>query len=537
MHIPWGDRIGTADFGPEALIDTDAILLRWFDQWLKDSGTFEGEPQVCHFVLGENRWREAETFPTEAEYTLYLHSEGKANSRKGNGTLSTASPGRANLATSLCTILKCPSSRPAGRPPQAAHSIKPCWKWETTCWFIRRSRSKNRCGFSAFRALFFIALLRARLRTSPQSLCASSPNGAAEFICIGVARSSRLFAKGSYAADKVHRWDFSLEPTSCRFARGDRIRLEIASSAFPLYRPESRERRAPLPGDFVGLAAIDAICVPRTRLSCPLCICPRPRRRNERRREVPGIEIAGVSKRYGNAHAVLESIDLVVGKQEFISLIGPSGCGKSTILKLIAGLSVPTSGAIRVDGMTPQNARETISFVFQDATLLPWRTVKQNVGLGLELRARGETTGGKKRLPHLLELVGLKHVAKSYPRELSGGMRMRVSIARALATNPRLMLLDEPFAALDEMSRDRLNEEILRLRAEQNWTAVFVTHSVAEAVFLSDRIMVLAPNPGRIHAEFRVDFRRQRTSAIRNSEEFNAIVARVSQTLRETLRQ
>jgi len=251
---------------------------------------------------------------------------------------------------------------------------------------------------------------------------------------------------------------------------------------------------------------------------------------------VPGIEIAGVSKRYGSANAVLESIDLVVAKQEFISLIGPSGCGKSTILKLIAGLAVPTSGAIRVDGMTPQNARETISFVFQDATLLPWRTVKQNIGLGLELQhvanARRE-----KEIAALLKLVGLQNVVTSYPRELSGGMRMRVSIARALATSPRLMLLDEPFAALDEMARDRLNEEILRLRAEQNWTAVFVTHSVAEAVFLSDRIVVLAPNPGRIHAEFRVELPAGRTSAIRNSEEFNAIVARVSQSLRETLRQ
>jgi len=251
---------------------------------------------------------------------------------------------------------------------------------------------------------------------------------------------------------------------------------------------------------------------------------------------VPEIEIAGVTKQYGNARAVLESIDLVVAKQEFISLIGPSGCGKSTILKLIAGLAVPTSGKICVDGMTPQNARETISFVFQDATLLPWRTVKQNIGLGLELE-RAPHDRREKEIAALLELVALKNVAGSYPRELSGGMKMRVSIARALATNPRLMLLDEPFAALDEMSRDRLNEEILRLRAEQNWTAVFVTHSVSEAVFLSDRIVVLAPNPGRIHAEFRVELPAPRTSAIRNSQEFDAIVARVSHTLRETLRQ
>jgi NitT/TauT family transport system ATP-binding protein len=251
---------------------------------------------------------------------------------------------------------------------------------------------------------------------------------------------------------------------------------------------------------------------------------------------VPEIEIAGVTKQYGNTHAVLESIDLVVAKQEFVSLIGPSGCGKSTILKLIAGLIVPTRGSIRVDGMTPENARETISFVFQDATLLPWRTVEHNIGLGLELE-RVSKDRREKEIAALLELVGLKKVAKAYPRELSGGMKMRVSIARALATNPKVMLLDEPFAALDEMSRDRLNEEILRLRAEQNWTAVFVTHSVSEAVFLSDRIVVLAPNPGRIHAEFRVNLPAARTSALRSSPEFDAIVTRISHILRETLLQ
>ena len=250
---------------------------------------------------------------------------------------------------------------------------------------------------------------------------------------------------------------------------------------------------------------------------------------------VPEIVIERVTKQYGNAHAVLESIDLVVAKQEFISIIGPSGCGKSTILKLIAGLAVPTSGTIQVDGMTPQNARETISFVFQDATLLPWRTVKQNIGLGLELE-RVPSDRWEKEIAALLDLVGLTKVAKSYPRELSGGMRMRVSIARALATNPRLMLLDEPFAALDEMSRDRLNEEILRLRSEQNWTAVFVTHSVSEAVFLSDRIVVLAPNPGRIHAEFRVELPEPRTSALRSTPEFDAVASRVAHSLRETLR-
>jgi NitT/TauT family transport system ATP-binding protein len=252
--------------------------------------------------------------------------------------------------------------------------------------------------------------------------------------------------------------------------------------------------------------------------------------------DVPEIEIVGVTKRYGEARAVLDSINVIIEKQEFVSIIGPSGCGKSTVLKLIAGLSSPSSGTIRVDGMTPLNARETVSFVFQDATLLPWRTVNENIGLGMELE-RVPKDRREKEIATLLELVGLKPVSSSYPRELSGGMKMRVSIARALATHPRVMLLDEPFAALDEMTRDRLNEEILRLRAEQRWTAVFVTHSVPEAVFLSDRILVLAPNPGRVHAEFRVDLPTPRTSAIRNSKEFDALASKVAHTLRETISQ
>jgi NitT/TauT family transport system ATP-binding protein len=186
--------------------------------------------------------------------------------------------------------------------------------------------------------------------------------------------------------------------------------------------------------------------------------------------------------------------------------------------------------------MTPLNARETVSFVFQDATLLPWRTVKENIALGMELE-RVPKDRREKEIAILLELVGLKPVSDAYPRELSGGMKMRVSIARALATHPRVMLLDEPFAALDEMTRDRLNEEILRLRVEQRWTAVFVTHSVPEAVFLSDRILVLAPNPGRVHAEFRVDLPMPRTPAVRRSKEFDALASKVAHTLRETIPQ
>jgi NitT/TauT family transport system ATP-binding protein len=248
---------------------------------------------------------------------------------------------------------------------------------------------------------------------------------------------------------------------------------------------------------------------------------------------VPEVKLAGVSKSYGG-RLVLDAMDLCVAKGDFVTLIGPSGCGKSTVLKLISGLTAASAGTIQVDGMLPRNARQTISYIFQDATLLPWRTVRQNVGLGLELegvtaRKREQKTAA------LLDLVGLSHVAKSYPRELSGGMKMRVSIARALATSPRLLLMDEPFAALDEMARDRLNEELLRLRDEQKWTAVFVTHSVAEAVFLSTRIVVLAPNPGRIHAVLPVGLPWPRTAALRTAPGFESLVARVSHALREAL--
>jgi len=251
-------------------------------------------------------------------------------------------------------------------------------------------------------------------------------------------------------------------------------------------------------------------------------------------RVVPMVEIENVAKRYGGGQPVLGGISLSVGKGEFVSLIGPSGCGKSTVLKLISGLTPPSAGSIRVDGMAPKDAREIVSYIFQDATLLPWRTVEQNVGLGLELEGVAKPTRLQKTVA-LLELVGLAHVAKSYPRQLSGGMKMRVSIARALATNPRLLLMDEPFAALDEMSRDRLNEEILRLQAEQKWTAVFVTHSVAEAIFLSTRIIVLAPNPGRIHAEFAVDLPVPRAAALRDTPQFDALAVKVSHALRSAL--
>jgi NitT/TauT family transport system ATP-binding protein len=243
------------------------------------------------------------------------------------------------------------------------------------------------------------------------------------------------------------------------------------------------------------------------------------------------IRLSSLDKHYGTT-IVLQRIDLAIAQGEFVSLIGPSGCGKSTLLKLISGLTTATAGNIAVDGMTPVEARKTVSYIFQDATLLPWRTVTRNVGLGLELE-RVHPKIRKEKVQSLLELVGLTHVAHSYPRQLSGGMKMRASVARALATTPRLLLMDEPFGALDEMTRDHLNEELLRLRSQQNWTAVFVTHSVAEAVFLSTRIIVLAPSPGRIAQEIAIDLPFPRNSTTRESIQFESLVTQVSRALRE----
>jgi len=246
---------------------------------------------------------------------------------------------------------------------------------------------------------------------------------------------------------------------------------------------------------------------------------------------IPEIELNNVSKRYRDGTVALENISLQLTRGEFVSFLGPSGCGKTTVLRLVAGLSEPTNGSIRVNGMTPKNARELVSFVFQDPTLLPWRTVEQNVGLSLELAHAAHQLRAE-RVERMLSLVNLSRVARSYPRQLSGGMKMRVSIARALVSTPRILLMDEPFAALDEMARDRMNEEILRLYADQRWTVLFVTHSVAEAVFLSTRIMVLSPHTGRIAHDVPVELPWPRTAETRDSACFEEMVTRTSRLLR-----
>jgi NitT/TauT family transport system ATP-binding protein len=246
---------------------------------------------------------------------------------------------------------------------------------------------------------------------------------------------------------------------------------------------------------------------------------------------VPEIALAGVTKRYSAGALAVEDISIEVERGEFVTLLGPSGCGKSTLLRLVSGLSNATHGSIQVNGMTPENARQLMGFIFQDPTLLPWRTVEQNVGLSLELEHAARALRSE-RVAAMLHLVGLTQFARRYPRELSGGMKMRASIARALVSRPRILLLDEPFAALDEMTRDRMNEELLRLYEERRWTVLFVTHSVAEAVFLSSRVVILSPHPGRIAHDVPIGLPWPRTAVLRDSLAFEQTVTGISRLLR-----
>ncbi len=245
----------------------------------------------------------------------------------------------------------------------------------------------------------------------------------------------------------------------------------------------------------------------------------------------PIVEFREATKRFGDGPLVLDRLNLAVQPGEFVSLIGPSGCGKSTLLRLIAGLTPLTAGSLTVDGRSPDAAAADLAFVFQEPTLLPWLTVTANVELPLSLRgiAPAERSVTRRRV---LDLVRLSEKAEAYPRQLSGGQKMRVSIARALALSPKILLLDEPFGALDEMTREHLNEELLTIRERQAWTAFFVTHSVAEAVFLSNRIFIFSANPGHLHTEIHVPFPYPRTEETRLSRPYHDLVADVSRILR-----
>ena len=249
------------------------------------------------------------------------------------------------------------------------------------------------------------------------------------------------------------------------------------------------------------------------------------------------LRLEGVGKTFPNGLRALERVDLAVADGEFVSLLGPSGCGKSTLLRLIAGLAEPSAGGILWPSGAPRLARggrNDLGFVFQDPTLLPWATLFDNVWLPLRLAGLGRAQA-RGRIEEALALVGLDGFADAYPREASGGMRMRVSIARALVTRPKLLLLDEPFAALDEITRFRLNDDLLRLWRDQRWTVVFVTHSVFESVFLSTRLVVMAPRPGRVAAEVPIAFDGPRTGELRTSAEFAAQCRTVSAHLAEAM--
>jgi NitT/TauT family transport system ATP-binding protein len=232
------------------------------------------------------------------------------------------------------------------------------------------------------------------------------------------------------------------------------------------------------------------------------------------------------------AVTALQGLDIEIRQGEFLTLLGPSGCGKSTFLRVVADLVPPTSGAIEVLSASPQAARERrdIGFVFQDAALLPWRTALQNVELPLQVGG-GSARKGRRGARELLEMVGLKDRLHAYPHELSGGQRQRVSIARALVSDPKILLMDEPFGALDEITRDRLNEELLRVWHETGVTILFVTHSIHEAAFLGERVVMMAAEPGRVREIVPVDLPGDRTLAIRETPEFVQLTARLRRLL------
>ncbi len=238
------------------------------------------------------------------------------------------------------------------------------------------------------------------------------------------------------------------------------------------------------------------------------------------------VRIRGLGRRFaggGGSTTALEDIDLDVHADEFVSLLGPSGCGKTTLLKIIGGLVAPTSGEVTIDGGPVADALRARKFgvVFQDATLLPWRTVADNAALLLDVTKQ---RGGREAVKALLSTVGLEGFEQHYPAQLSGGMRQRVALARALALSPEILLMDEPFAALDAITRDRMAEELLRIWDGAR-SVVFVTHAIGEAVLLSDRVVVMSARPGRIVADVRIDLPRPRDGEVRLGEAFRAYEA------------
>jgi len=251
------------------------------------------------------------------------------------------------------------------------------------------------------------------------------------------------------------------------------------------------------------------------------------------------VAIGGVTKQFGQTSrgggvvVALENVDLEVRPRDFVSLIGPSGCGKSTLLRVIGDLIQPTSGTVVVNGKTAERARRDRDYgiVFQDAVLYDWRTVAKNIALPLEM-AGWDRRRRTRRVEEMLELVELTGFGSHHPWQLSGGMQQRVSIARALSFSPSLLLMDEPFGALDEMTRERLNAELLRIWADTDSTIVFVTHSIAEAVFLSTKVVVMSPRPGRIAGVVEIDLPQPRTLATREEPRYAELIRDVRRQLR-----
>ncbi|WP_332682657.1 ABC transporter ATP-binding protein [Bosea sp. (in: a-proteobacteria)] len=248
----------------------------------------------------------------------------------------------------------------------------------------------------------------------------------------------------------------------------------------------------------------------------------------------PLVSVRRVSKQFGNGTLAVRDVDLDLGAGEFVSLLGPSGCGKSTLLRMIAGLAAPSTGAIEWRDGASAAARPDLGFVFQDPTLMPWANALANVMLPLALKHVPKREA-QERAAEMLALVGLKGFERSYPRELSGGMKMRVSIARALVMRPKILLMDEPFAALDEITRHRLNDDLLQLWWKERFTAVFVTHSVFESVYLSQRIVVMAARPGRVMADFPVDAPYPRDELFRTSADYASLCRLASGRLKEAI--
>lgn len=248
----------------------------------------------------------------------------------------------------------------------------------------------------------------------------------------------------------------------------------------------------------------------------------------------PAVEILSAEKTYPSGTRALLPVNLAVQRGEVVTLLGPSGCGKSTLLNMVAGLLSPSAGEVKlwgnVRGTSAAPAATGVSFVFQEATLMPWTRVAANVRLPLDLQgvARAQADA---RVSDALRLVGLEKFAHAYPRELSGGMQMRVSIARSLVTEPTLLLMDEPFGALDEITRNRLDDELLRLRRQRDLTVLFVTHSIHEAVYLSDRVVVMTARPGRVVDELAIEPSVPRDEAFRVSTEFAAYAKRLQDAL------